>query len=232
MDLFFGNVNEAGKILLEEDEFRHLKVLRSNVGDTIQITDGKGNLYTAGIEEINKHNCVASILKTVQHSVSVPTLHLAIAPTKNMDRMEWLVEKCVELGIFRFTFLQCRHSERKEIKTDRLKRIAISAIKQSGKTFLPEIGEMMPFSQFMKTDLESQRLICAMEAGKENHIKQLLKSGKNTLILIGPEGDFNADEISLAAENGFMMTGLGPERLRTETAALAACVYFNFTNHG
>ena len=228
MDLYFGNVNSEGKIILEDDEFRHLKVVRISIGDKLLITDGNGNIFTTTISEINKHNCVAIIESTIVEEISKPTLHLAIAPTKNIDRIEWLVEKCVELGIFKISFIQCRHSERKDVKTDRLKRIAISAIKQSGKSFLPQINEMMSFNNFIKSELEEQRLICAMEAGKENHIKHLLKPAKNTVILIGPEGDFHEEELKLAKENGFLSTGLGPERLRTETAAMAACVYFNF----
>lgn len=231
MDLYFGNVNAEGKIILEEDEFRHLKVVRTNIGDKIKITDGNGNLFTAIISETNKHNYIAIIESTDVEKISYPTLHLAIAPTKNIDRIEWLVEKCVELGIFKVSFIQCRHSERKDVKTDRLKRIAISAIKQSGKSILPQINEIIPFNNFIKTELEEQRLICAMEAGRENHIKHLLKSGKHTVILIGPEGDFHEEELNMAKENGFLSTGLGPERLRTETAAMAACVYFNFNKH-
>ncbi len=232
MDLYFGNLNSEGRIVLEDDEFRHLKVVRTNIGDKIKITDGQGNLFTAAISEINKHNYIATIESTLVEEISVPTLHLAIAPTKNIDRIEWLVEKCVETGIFKFSFIQCRHSERKEIKTDRLKRIAISAIKQSGKSILPLINEMIPFNNFIKTEFEEQRLICAMEAGSENHIKHLLVPGKNTIILIGPEGDFHQEEIKLAKDAGFLLSGLGPERLRTETAAMAACVYFNFMKHG
>jgi len=232
VDLYFGNVNADGKIVLEDDEFRHLKVVRTNIGDKIKITDGNGNLFIAAISEINKHNYVATIETTLVEKISGPTLHLAIAPTKNIDRIEWLVEKCVELGINKFSFIQCRHSERKDVKTDRLKRIAISAIKQSGKSTLPLINEMISFNNFIQSELEEQRLICAMEAENDKHIKQLLKPGKNTVILIGPEGDFHQEEIRSAKDAGFLSTSLGPERLRTETAAMAACVYFNFNKHG
>ncbi|MFZ7116347.1 MAG: RsmE family RNA methyltransferase [Bacteroidota bacterium] len=231
MDLYFGNINSTGQIILEDDEFRHLKVVRKNVGEKIMITDGTGNIYTSVISEINKHDCVASIESTEIQEISRPLFHLAIAPTKNIDRIEWLLEKCVELGLYKISFIACRHSERKDVKTERLKRIAISAIKQSGKALLPVINEMQPFNNFLKTELEEQRLICAMEAGPENHIKLLLKPGKDAVILIGPEGDFHESEILAAKENGFVLTSLGPERLRTETAAMAACVYFNFNKH-
>ena len=232
MDLYFGKINSAGQIILEDDEFRHLKVVRKNVGEKIMITDGAGNIYTSVISEINKHDCLAEIESTKVELISRPLFHLAIAPTKNIDRIEWLLEKCVELGLYKISFLVCRHSERKDVKTDRLKRIAVSAIKQSGKSILPVINEMMPFNNFLKSELEEQRLICAMEAGPENHIKHILKSGSDAVILIGPEGDFHESEIQAAKENGFQLTNLGPERLRTETAALAVCVYFNFSKHG
>jgi 16S rRNA (uracil1498-N3)-methyltransferase len=232
VDLYFGNINSAGQIILEDDEFRHLKVVRKNVGEKIMITDGAGNIYTSIISEINKHDCVATIESTEIQKISRPLLHLAIAPTKNIDRIEWLLEKCVELGLYKISFIACRHSERKDVKTERLKRIAISAIKQSGKALLPVINEMQPFNNFLKTELEEQRLICAMEAGVENHLKHILKPGKDAVILIGPEGDFHESEIQSAKENGFVLTSLGHERLRTETAALGACVYFNFNRHG
>lgn len=231
LDLYFGNINSAGQIILEDDEFRHLKVVRKNVGEKILITDGAGNIYTSVISVINKHDCVASIESTEIQQISRPLFHLAIAPTKNIDRIEWLLEKCVELGLYKISFIACRHSERKDVKTERLKRIAISAIKQSGKALLPVINEMQPFNNFLKTELEEQRLICAMEAGPENHIKHLLKPGKDAVILIGPEGDFHESEILAAKDSGFVLTSLGTERLRTETAAMAACAYFNFNRH-
>jgi len=232
VDLYFGNINSAGQIILEDDELRHLKVVRKNVGEKILITDGAGNIYTSVISEINKHDCIATIESKEVQKISRPLFHLAIAPTKNIDRIEWLLEKCVELGLYKISFLVCRHSERKDVKTDRLKRIAISAIKQSGKALLPVINEMQPFNNFLKTELEEQKLICAMEAGPENHLKNILKPGKDAVILIGPEGDFHESETLAAKENGFVLTSLGPERLRTETAAMAACAYFNFNKHG
>ena len=231
MDLYFGKINTTGHIVLEDDEFRHLKVVRKSIGERIQITDGTGNIYTSIISEINKHDCIATIESTEIQKISRPLFHLAIAPTKNIDRIEWLLEKCVELGLYKISLVACRHSERKDVKTDRLKRIAISAIKQSGKSLLPIINEMQPFNNFLKTELEEQRLICAMEAGPQNHLKNILNPGKNAVILIGPEGDFHKSEIQAAKENGFELSSLGTERLRTETAAMAACVYFNFNNH-
>ena len=231
MDLYFGNKTTDDRLILSGDEARHLKVVRKNIGDLIQVTDGEGNLYTASIAEINKNDFITKIESTTVSKLSLPLLHLAIAPTKNMDRIEWLVEKCIEAGIYRFSFLQCRHSERKEIKTERLRRIAVSALKQSQKTFMPQINEMISFNNFMKAELEEQRLICSMDAVPQNYIKHLLDKKKNAVILIGPEGDFHSEELKLAEEKGFQLTGLGPERLRTETAALAACFFFNFNKH-
>ncbi len=231
MELYFGKVDEKNQIILEDDEFRHLKVVRKNVGESIQITDGNGNLFTGIIQEISKHSIIADIESKEVITPTTPNLHLAIAPTKNIDRIEWLVEKCVELGIAEFSFLLCRHSERKDIKTERLRRIAISAIKQSFKTKLPVINEMIPFRNFISLIKEEQKFICGMGARKEDHLKHLLKPKEDAIIMIGPEGDFNEDELNFAIENGYQLTGLGPERLRTETAALASCVYFNFNKH-
>ena len=231
MDLYFGKINSDGKIILEDDEFRHLKVVRKNIGDRIQITDGEGNLFTAVLLEANKHNFTATIEETTAIKNSGPFLHLAISPTKNIDRIEWLVEKCVELGISQFSFIQCRHSERKDIKVDRLRRIAISAIKQSVKFQLPNFSEMIPFNTFISSVKEDQKFICTMHAEVKNHLKNILSDSKDALIMIGPEGDYHEDELKLALENKFINTSLGPERLRTETAALAACAYFNFNKH-
>lgn len=230
MDLYYGKADENGKIILDEDEFRHLKVVRSNVGDQLSVTDGAGNLFTTRITDIGKHQCELTILNQEQFVKQLPLLHLAIAPTKNIDRIEWLIEKCVETGIDRITFLKCRHSERKEIKLERLNRIAISAMKQSQKKFLPVINEITDFNLFVQTATEIQKIICEMNAPIDHHIKNILNR-ENALILIGPEGDFSPEEIEYASMNGFSSVNLGPERLRTETAALSACVYFNFFKH-
>lgn len=230
MDLYYGKADDDGKIVLVDDEFRHLKVVRTNVGDQLSVTDGEGNLFTASIIDIGKHDCKLAVINKEQFEKQLPLLHLAIAPTKNIDRIEWLVEKCVEAGIDRISFLKCRHSERKEIKTERLNRIAISAMKQSKKKFLPVISEITDFNLFVQSATENQKLICEMNAPIDHHIKNILKR-EDALILIGPEGDFSQEEIGYAGKNGFLSVNLGPERLRTETAALSACVYFNFFKH-
>lgn len=229
MDLYFGKA-DGTKIILDEEEIRHLKVVRANVGEIIRVTDGQGGLYEAKIASIGKHDVELSLAGEEKFTESRPFLHLAIAPTKNIDRIEWLVEKCVELGVHKISFVRCRHSERKEVKTERLKRIAISAMKQSQKYFTPEINEICSFEDFLKQLNEKQRMICSMEATASDHIKHLLKK-EDGVILIGPEGDFHPDELLLAKQNGFTAVSLGPERLRTETAAMAACVYFNFNKH-
>lgn len=229
MDLYFGKV-DGSKIILDEEEIRHLKVVRANVGEIIRVTDGHGGFYGAKIVAIGKHDVELSLEGEEKFKENGPFLHLAIAPTKNIDRIEWLVEKCVELGVRKISFVRCRHSERKEVKTERLKRIAISAMKQSQKYFLPEICEMSSYDDFIKNLKETQRLICSMEARPADHIKHLL-SKEDCVIMIGPEGDFHPDELQLAKQNGFKAVSLGPERLRTETAAMAACVYFNFNKH-
>lgn len=231
MDLYYSTEIEGESIFLDEEEFRHLKVVRKNIGEEILITDGKGRLSHAKILDFGKNNCELQLTKTEKVEKAGPFLHLAISPTKNLDRMEWLVEKCVESGIEKISFMHCRHSVRKEIKIERLNRIAISAMKQSQKLFLPEINEMISFDQLLLNVIEEEKYICSMDAGSKNYIKNHLKK-LDTLILIGPEGDFHPDELIAAKDSGFTTLSLGPERLRTETAALAACISFNFIKHG
>lgn len=231
MDLYYGKIIDSDKIFLDEEEFRHLKVVRKNIGEEILITDGRGRLLNAKILSFGKNDCELQITKTEKEEKVGPFLHLAISPTKNLDRMEWLVEKCVESGIEKISFIRCRHSERKEIKIERLNRIAISAMKQSQKFFLPEINEMISYDQFLRNVVEKEKYICSMDARPNDYIKNHLKK-LDTLILIGPEGDFHPEELTAAKDTGFATLSLGPERLRTETAALTACIAFNFIKHG
>ncbi|MDR1340237.1 MAG: 16S rRNA (uracil(1498)-N(3))-methyltransferase [Prevotellaceae bacterium] len=212
---------------LPEDESQHCaRVLRLGNGDAITVTDGKGFLYKAILTDAHPKHCRIDIEEKLKQKPSWDfDIHIAISPTKNMDRMEWFVEKATEIGINRITCLRCRYSERSEIKLQRLYRIAVSAMKQSQKTTLPEIDEIIDFPKFIVQNQTraGYKMIGHCSEMKKNLIKEIYKPGENAVILIGPEGDFSPKEISAAISAGFSPVSLGESRLRTETAALIAC---------
>lgn len=215
----------ADKWELSEEEAAHcLRVLRLSVGDSLEITDGRGTLYKAVISSIAGKHCYVEAQKTV----SVPkswrgNIHIAIAPTKNMDRIEWLAEKATEIGIDAITFLNCRFSERKVIKTERIERIVVSAMKQSLKYSKPVVGEMIDFKKFISMPHSGAKFIAHCYDSERVLLKDVLCEGEDATILIGPEGDFSPEEVELAIAAGFRPVSLGSSRLRTETAGLAAC---------
>ena len=217
---------------LPEDESLHcVRVLRLKTGDMITITDGKGSLYLASLVNAHPKHCQVVITKRWPQPTLRPyRLHLAVAPVKNPERMEWFVEKSIEIGIDTITFLNCKYSERKRVKLHRLNKIAISAMKQSQKAILPEINEMIDFHAFISQDFNGMKMIahCA------DHDKQLMKNvylpPRHAVVLIGPEGDFSTDEIDDALSAGFIPVSLGESRLRTETAALVACHTIHLLN--
>ncbi|MFN7847435.1 MAG: 16S rRNA (uracil(1498)-N(3))-methyltransferase [Bacteroidota bacterium] len=215
---------------LSEDESRHCaQVLRLKFGDVIHITNGKGSLYTATLNEVHHKQCVVSVQQEHRQQKSESfRLHMAIAPTKNMDRTEWFVEKAVELGIDEITPIICARSERREIKTDRLKKVAISAMKQSLKNFLPQINEAVPLKKLLEQPIKDQRFICFGDAADEANLAHAKVNEYHNLFLIGPEGDFTAQEITAAIEKGYQPLNLGKSRLRTETAALHVVSIVNF----
>lgn len=225
MQLFYAPDITLTNELPEEEAGHALRVLRMQVGDELFITDGKGCFYKAIVNHIQGKRCYVDLLATMpQPSFSPVRLHIAVAPTKNMERMEWFMEKATEIGIDKVTNLLCRYSERKEIKTARLQKIAVSAMKQSQKAWLPEITEMTPFKAFIEQPWEGRKFIAhCSEDGKKELLKHACNPGENTLILIGPEGDFSAEEVAQALQKGFEPISLGESRLRTETAALVAC---------
>ncbi|MDR2773687.1 MAG: 16S rRNA (uracil(1498)-N(3))-methyltransferase [Tannerella sp.] len=210
---------------LPEEESQHCaRVLRLKNGDAITVTDGKGFLYKAILTETHPKHCRIGITeKQESQPLWNVDIHIAISPTKNTDRMEWLVEKTTEIGINRITFLRCRYSERREIKLQRLIKIAVSAMKQSQKTTLPEINGIVDFRKFIAHRTDACKMIGYCSDGEKNLIKDIYKPRKNVAILIGPEGDFSPEEINAAISAGFSPVSLGGSRLRTETAALAAC---------
>lgn len=212
---------------LPSEEAQHcVRVLRKKEGDMIFITDGKGNFYDAEIAQAHPKHCIVNILNTIQpHKGWHFDLQIAFAPTKNIDRIEWFAEKATEIGIDRLSPLLCQHSERKEIKSQRIEKILISAMKQSQKAILPRLDEMQTFSNFIKQDFPGRKFIahCYPSELPKPLIKDIYKKGENALILIGPEGDFSEKEVEEALKNGFEAISLGESRLRTETAALVAC---------
>lgn len=230
MELYYGTISDQ-LITLNDDELHHLlRVKRAQNGDEVFITNGKGQLVSARLKNVSKQNIELELISRIKNESRRSGLHIAIAPTKNLDRMEWLIEKLTEGGVDKVSFLKCRHSERKEIKIERLQKIAIAAMKQSLQSFLPIINEMMPFENFIGAPLTVQRLICTTEAKETDLLKNIYQHQPEIIMLIGPEGDFHTDELNRARSSGYQECSLGSQRLRTETAALAGCFYYNLLN--
>lgn len=219
---------------LPEGESQHcVKVLRHNVGDIIEVIDGRGARYSCAITEAHPRHTRLDIRTRTEIPPYWPApITVAVAPTKHLDRMEWLVEKLTETGFDNFVPLLCRWSERKEIKTERLERIALSAVKQSLKATLPVIQPMTPLKKFIADSSGiPQKFIAHCEDRQDRRLlAREYRPGIPTAILIGPEGDFAPEEIDLALAAGFIPVSLGDGRLRTETAALAACQTFHTIN--
>lgn len=225
MHLFYTPDIHTDSYVLSEEESRHCtRVLRLQQGDTVYLVDGLGGLYTAIIQDANQKKCLLQIICKQQEYNKLPYVsHIAVAPTKNMDRLEWFVEKAVEIGISEITFLLCEHSERRQLRLDRLEKIAVSAMKQSQKGYLPLLHNLTPFRQFVQRCNPEHTFIAHLEEDATKSIKDYYKPGKPHCILIGPEGDFSQQEIELAYKAGIRPVTLGSSRLRTETAALVAC---------
>lgn len=224
MQIFYTPDIAVNPELPEEEAGHCIRVLRLGEGSGILLTDGQGSFYKAAISRAHPKHCEVSILETWQQSALWNfQLHIAVAPTKNMDRMEWFAEKATEIGINGITCLNCRFSERRDIKPARLEKIMVSAMKQSQKATLPQLAGMTDFKSFVGQPFEGRKFIAHCEDGQKTLLKQTYKPGENALILIGPEGDFSPEEIALALKNGFEPISLGDSRLRTETAALVAC---------
>ncbi len=218
---------EAGKgksILPEEESIHCVRVLRQKSGDEIEVFNGLGTIFQAVIEDAHPKKCSYRILNQHDAPPDPYSFHLAIAPTKNMDRIEWMLEKCVEIGLHEISFVSCHHSERVRLRLDRLQKKAIAAMKQSRRAFATRINPLVPFSDFLdQCSPDTTRHIAYVPAaGISPHVKET-KPGGNYIVLIGPEGDFSTEEIKLAESAGFTPTSLGNSRLRTETAGLIAC---------
>ena len=231
MHIFYTPDIQTSHELPEEEAAHAIRVLRLQAGDEVTLTDGIGNFYRARISLVAHKRCLVDILETQpQPPLWSGHLHIALAPTKNMDRTEWFAEKATEIGIDEVTFLNCRYSERKVLKTERIAKILVSAVKQSLKARVPRLNEMTDFKTFIRQPFQGQKFIAHCHEGKKTPLKDLVHKGEETTVLIGPEGDFSEEEVRLAEEAGFIPISLGPSRLRTETAALVACHILDLQN--
>ncbi len=217
---------------LSEDDSRHaVRILRLKAGDAIAVTDGHGNRYSAVISQADARRCLFRVTDTTPTPPRPFSVRIAVAPTKNIDRMEWFVEKAVEVGIERISFFVGQHSERRVLNIERLAKIAVSAMKQSLQSHLPRLDETVPLAQLLTTVDEGARFLAHLPDGKQPPaLANVVEPGGQYTVLIGPEGDFSPTEIEQAVASGFRMVTLGPNRLRTETAALTACQVLNFIN--
>ena len=235
---FFYVPNAGAEHELPEEEAQHaVRVLRMQMGDEMMLMDGEGTFYKAEVAESTKKRCLYNIKDVLpQPRQWQPHLHLAMAPTKNMDRTEWLAEKATEIGFDELSFLRCKFSERTVVKSERVDKILVSAMKQSHKAWKPVLNEMCDFREFLRQQSEKpgDKFICHCyeepELGTKVELKDALIQGADTLVLVGPEGDFSIDEVKLAESMGWQSVSLGKSRLRTETAALVAVHLMNLKN--
>lgn len=239
MHIFYQPDLSYETILLSEEESKHaVRVLRLNSGDSVELVDGKGTRASAEVIDDHPKRCTLKILaRTIEKPKRNFHLHIAVAPTKNIDRIEWFVEKATEIGVDEISLIDCEHSERTTVKVDRLEKVAVSAMKQSQQSWLPVIHEIRTFADFTSGAEAELKLIAHCDEGAKNPIHTCLTSTplgltsiSRILVLIGPEGDFSPTEITTATQNGFTPVSLGETRLRTETAALYAVVAANINS--
>ncbi len=231
MHLFYAPEINSDYFALNEEEARHcLKVLRLKINDRVHLTDGKGNLYMGIVHYITPKECNIRIIEIIKQEKGKALIHIAVSPTKNLDRFEWFIEKATEIGVSIITPLICERTERQNIKPDRLNKIIISALKQSFRTWLPVLKPAATFDELIGSANEQTKLIAHCAENEKKSIKELYKKENSVVIIIGPEGDFTDKEILKANKLGFSSVTLGESRLRTETAAIVACHSFNFIN--
>jgi 16S rRNA (uracil1498-N3)-methyltransferase len=230
MILFYAPDVRSNPVLPEQESQHCVRVLRKQAGDTIDLTDGRGYFYRACIEEAHPKRCRVRITESIEAQVAGGfRIELAVAPTKNADRMEWLAEKATEMGIDALTFLQTRYGERKSLPLDRIRNLLIAAMKQSEKAVLPALHDFTPFAAYVQQPFDGQRFIphCHPATGDKPLLCRACRPSEAVRILIGPEGDFSEEEVALALQHGYRPVSLGDTRLRTETAALVACQTFH-----
>ena len=235
MQLFYNPAldNSIKQFVFDSIESNHIvKVLRKREGDTLHITNGKGYLFEAKILIANPKNCKAEIIDITKRHRKMYWFHMAVAPTKSMDRFEWFLEKATEIGIDEITPIICDQSERKLVKEERMQKVVQAAMKQSCQTYLPKVNNPVSFTDFLANERSGLLFIAHCKKDEKMELKRRIAPDTDITILIGPEGDFSRAEIEVAYENGFMPVSLGENRLRTETAALVACTMVNMINNG
>ncbi|MBO5894233.1 MAG: 16S rRNA (uracil(1498)-N(3))-methyltransferase [Alistipes sp.] len=234
MQLFYAPEITLPLYTLSEEESKHcVRVLRMKRGDELHITDGRGNMYRCKVVDDNAKRCTVEVVHTTPNYEPLAyELVMAVAPTKNIDRYEWFLEKATEVGISEVYPLECDHSERRQIKVEREEKVITAAVKQSLKAYHPTLHDMTRFRDVVTMPFEGQKFIahCNDSLGEREYLGKLVEKGGRSLILIGPEGDFSEEEITFALNNGFKAISLGKERLRTETAALIATVITSTIN--
>ncbi|MDR0873585.1 MAG: 16S rRNA (uracil(1498)-N(3))-methyltransferase [Prevotellaceae bacterium] len=231
MTIFYAPDIEKSPFLPEEESQHAVKVLRMKSGDKICVIDGAGGLYEAEIALPHPKHCEVKILqKTAEYGKRNHYLHIGIAPTKNIERLEWFVEKAVEIGIDEITPIVCQHSERKVLKTERLQKIILAAAKQSLKAYLPRLNDIVTFEKLINTPFLGNKYIAHCYEEERELLQNIYTKGQSALILIGAEGDFSREEVQAALKNGFLPVSLGNSRLRTETAGVVACHTVNLIN--
>jgi 16S rRNA (uracil1498-N3)-methyltransferase len=224
MALFYVPALSSGYVLPEEESQHAVKVLRLQAGDALTIVDGTGGFYKARITNPHPKHCAFEITDTIlEYGKRDYRLHIAIAPTKNIERLEWFIEKATEIGIDEITPIVCRFSERKVIKAERLEKIIVSAAKQSVKAYFPILNPLTTFDELVKNNKSSRKFIAHCYEEDKRLLQGEIHKSENVLILIGPEGDFSKEEVQKALTLGFIPVSLGNSRLRTETAGVVAC---------
>ena len=225
------NVNDTD-LIVSGSEHHHLnKVLRKKINDKVYLTNGNGYLFEATINNINPKSTHLKILNSKKESSMDYSLNIAIAPTKKIDRFELFLEKAIEIGVSSITPLICKYNERKSLNYTRLNKIAVSAMKQSLQTYLPKIEPIVNIKEYIESNQCKQKYIAHCKNFKKLHLSKIIKNRTNSSIIIGPEGGFTDDEISLAMDYNFIPVSLGNNRLRTETAGIVACQTFSEANN-
>lgn len=226
MNRFIAVINNSEALLTAEESWHCAKVLRMKAGEMLELIDGKGNSFKGVLKLVSEKQCVADITEgPFEQKRRNYYLHLAIAPTKNIDRIEWMVEKAVEIGLDELSFIRCKNSERTSVKIERIQKIIGSAVKQSKQSFIPLVHDIRKMEDVLK-ETADLKLIAYCGDVEKLELNSLDVSSKKVIVLIGPEGDFSPDEFGIALQNGFSALSLGKSRLRTETAGLVAVTAF------
>ncbi len=233
MQLFYIPDIQGSQIVFDREESRHcVRVLRYREGDHVQLTDGKGTMFTGLLVSAQPDRCEVEVIRQEYHRSGTAPLHLAVAPPKNPDRFGWFLEKATEIGVDEITPLLCDRSERTTLRIPRFEKVMIAAMKQSLRCRLPKLNEPVEFRTFVRQSHPGQRFIAWCESGRETGLFRMLKPDNAIMVAIGPEGDFTPGEVSAAAENGFIPVSLGNSRLRTETAGVLVCCGVRLIHEG